>query len=173
MNRKTQFIELIQKNAAGIIIFFMVSSLFGYFYGRVTGSLIIKSFLTSSRRLSLILYRPATEFYTMRKLLRSENELERLSGYYALLDNNMIDEDYLLELYTLEPSIVVKRTIIWILGFSDDFDSVKKSYSKIYAKADPLIKNEILRTLRRNDKEYYQKFIEQHKVKSEILDFLK
>ncbi len=51
-------------------------------------------------------------------MLGSADEMKRLAGYYALLETDSIDVEFLVERYGMESSTVNRRTIVWLLGFA-------------------------------------------------------
>ena len=136
----------------------------GYFIGDVCGNLLIKRFVTDMNPFIYLLYRPAYEYIYTIKALASKNALERLNGYYSLLETKKIDEDFLIERYKMEETLLLKRSILFILGFSKNKDIVSAFLSKIYKDSPWRIKMEILRTIKRLDRALYIKFIADNKI---------
>ena len=128
----------------GLILFFV-----GFFGGKFGGKQLLKGFFsTGDIRLS-ILFTPSHEFFNTYQKINSYNEFDRLSGYYAMVDNNYINDDFLMKRYELEESEILKRTIIWILGFSKNKETISSFYSSIYNKSELRIKEEIMRSVSR------------------------
>jgi hypothetical protein len=145
------------------IIFFLFILSIGYTLGRVAGNHIVSGLL-EGKRFVLLLYRPPFEYLKTANLLYSSNELERLEGYYSLLDNKIIDSDLLIERYKQE-SELVRPVIIWLLGYSGDKDAVLKFVSDEYTNADARLKKEILKTMKRLDEVYFKNFASSKKIK--------
>lgn len=150
-----------------IIIIFL--SLSGYLIGTGTGKLLLKSLLFSKKSSPFLIYKPAQEFFTIYRYINSSNELERLNGYYALLDNRIIDEQYLCERFNIEKSTIVKRTIVWMLGSSPGAEDMLDCFNKIYSNSNISIKREILRSLKRADEKIFNEFVNENKISIEIL----
>ncbi len=140
----------------------------GYYWGRYTGSYGVQKLVSGGEGLLFLLFRPAHQFFHTYSMLNSNSEVIRLSGYYSLLDNNIIDEDFLMERYRDEGSIPVKRTIIWLMGFSDDFEKIKGYFNTTYNESHTEVKREILRIIRRRNPDYYKKFIVIKKVSKDL-----
>jgi hypothetical protein len=80
----------------------------------------------------------------------------------------MINNQFLMERYQNEENYVIKRTILWIMSFSEDSDSVLKFYASVFDKNDMLFKD-ILVYMKHVNLEYYKKFIEIHKIDKKLL----
>ena len=150
-----------------IIIIFLLFS--GYLIGAGTGSMLLKSILFNKKSSPFLIYKPAQEFFAIYRYINSNNELERLNGYYALMENRIIDEEYLCERLNIEESTIIKRTIVWILGSSSSADDILDCFNEIYSNSNDNIKREILRSLKRIDEKAFNEFINKNKISIEIL----
>jgi hypothetical protein len=118
----------------------------------------LKDTVLNSSAYSLFIAIPAVEYIDLYDLLNSNDELARLSGYYGLL-NGLLDDDFLIKRYKIEDNICSKRTIIWLLRHSANTGKVLQFYKSEYGKSDIIIKNEILRGMKRLDIFEYRSFI--------------
>ncbi len=143
----------------------------GYSFGRLTGTRAVKEMVTGGEGLFFLLLGPAHQFFQVYRMLNSNSEVIRLSGYYSMLDNNIIDEGFLRERYRDETSIPVKRTIIWLMGFSGDFEDMKKFFNKIYDESHREVKREILRIFQRRDPAYFKEFTRRKKGSGKLLKY--
>jgi hypothetical protein len=155
------------KNAATLVLF-PVLILMGFIAGRFVGKGLVTNLILKDSMFPLLLSRPVNQFYDMYILINSRNPYTRLSGYYSLIDNKMINNQFLMERYQNEENYVIKRTILWILSFSEDSDSVLKFYSSIFDKNDILLRD-ILVFMKHVNREYYTKFIEINKIDRKLL----
>ena len=153
---------------AATLALFPVLILVGFIAGRFVGRGLVTSLILKNSMFPLLLSRPVNQFYDMYLLINSANPYSRLSGYYSLVDNKMINNQFLMERFQKEENYVIKRTILWILSFSEDTDSVLKFYSSIFDTNDILSKD-ILVCMKRVNREYYTKFIEIHKIQRKLL----
>ncbi|RPI90901.1 MAG: hypothetical protein EHM32_11105 [Spirochaetales bacterium] len=138
----------------------LVIGVSGFGLGQVGGRALMKDFLTGGGRLVPLLYRPSFQHLTTAAMLGSADELQRLAGYYALLEGDSIDIDFLKERYGMERSIVTRRTIVWLMGFSRDVRSAVDACAGLYESAPPGIRKEILRSIKRLDRASYRDFME-------------
>ncbi len=154
--------EKINREKIFIIIFFLLILTVGYALGRVTGNRIVSGLL-EGKRFVLLFYQPPFEYLKTANQLYSSDELERLEGYYSLLDNKIIDTDLLIERYKQE-SELIKPLIIWLLGYSGEKEAVLRFISEEYASGDLRVKNEILKTMKRLDEVYLKNFSSSKKI---------
>lgn len=115
----------------------------GYGAGRVAGNRLVEGVVLGESRFPLLVSRPVGQFYDIYRMLNSRNPFSRLSGYYALVDNMMIDEEFLIERYGVERFPVTRKTILWALSFSENRRSVADFYRSVYGESDEEIKSEI------------------------------
>ena len=163
--------KLLEYKSILILLIISIILLFsGFFIGRSFGQYMFTDFLKGSSKLGLILYRPSLEYFTIFKLINSSDELERLSGYYSLLENRIIDEKFLNQRFLMEESILIKRTIIWILGSSESFIEIMEFYNKVYSGSNLQIKKEIIRIIKNRDEHYYHEFIKKNNIEKNVLD---
>lgn len=124
-------------------------ALFGYGAGHVAGNRLVKGVILGESRLPLLVSRPVGQFYDIYQLLNSGNPFSRLCGYYALVDNMMIDESFLIERYGVERFAVTRKTILWALSFSENSRKVAGFYRSIYGESDREIQSEIRGLMKR------------------------
>lgn len=158
-------------SAAGVFVLILIGIFaVGYFIGSGIGGIFTQSIITGDSRYLFLLYRPADEYLLMLQKLNSENRLLRLSGYYSLADYNKIDHQFLIERYKQEDSIPVKRTIVWLLGFAGNVDTVTDFFSHMYRDSPHNIKKEILTSMKRCCSEDYKGFVKAQKVSAKLLE---
>ncbi|MBN2039963.1 MAG: hypothetical protein JW864_07985 [Spirochaetes bacterium] len=145
-----------------LFFLFSVILIAGYFSGSLAGRSIVSSIITGKKSV-FFLYRIPLGYIVSAGLLSSEDELKRTEGYYALLDNNMIDPEFLIERYKRETGYI-KPLIIWLISFSKDKDPVLEFLSEEYQGADMRIKNGILDTMKRMDKSFFDDFVKLHGI---------
>lgn len=152
-------------------LFFMFSVILiaGYFLGIKAGRFIVTGAVTGSRYI-FFLYKLPFDYIVTANLLSSEDELKRAEGYYALLDNNMIDPDFLMQRYKKESGFI-KPLIIWLIGYSQDKNTALEFLSEEYAGADQRIKKEILKTMKRMDESFYDDFVKSHGIDADKIFF--
>ncbi|OHD69049.1 MAG: hypothetical protein A2W19_17510 [Spirochaetes bacterium RBG_16_49_21] len=80
----------------------------------------------------------------------------------------MINTQFLMERFQKEENYTIKRSILWILSFSDDTGDVLRFYSSIFSRNDPLMKD-ILVLMKRIDRDYFMKFIEKNKIDNTVM----
>jgi hypothetical protein len=152
--------------------FFFFLAGISYFLGSNIGYSLIENAMTERITALFILYKPAQSFQGAYRHLNSENELIRLSGYYFLLENQMINDDFLIERYAAETNEVNKRTLIWLLGYSSNQKAVIAFYNTIFQNSSLRIQKEILRSVQRFGDESVKDFIQKQKVSGDILEGL-
>lgn len=147
-----------------IKLFFLFSIILiaGYLLGSRAGKSIVSTAITNKRSV-FFLYKLPLDYIITANLLSSEDELKRTQGYYALLDNNMIDPEFLIERYKRETGFI-KPLIVWLMGYSEDKDTVLHFLSEEYQGAERRIKTEILKTMKRMDESFFDDFIKLHKI---------
>ncbi len=153
------------KTAGGIAGLCAVILLAGYGAGSLLGSSFMESILFGEARFPLLLSRPVSQFYDAYTLINSGNPFSRLSGYYSLVDNNMINEQFIRERYGREQFIVIKRTLLWALSYSQDSGKALRFYASVYTASDDSLKKDILRYMMKLDRKYYGGFVRENKVK--------
>jgi hypothetical protein len=156
------FIENFNRKKVNIVFVFLLILFLGYAFGRIAGNHVVSGLL-KGKRFVLLFYRPPFEYLKTANLLYSSEELERLEGYYSLLDNKIIDKDLLIDRYKQE-SELIKPVIIWLLGYSGDKNAVLRFISEEYTNADQRLKNEILKTMKRLNEDYFKNFTASRKI---------
>ncbi len=141
----------------------------GYRVGRLAGGRMLADILMKESSLPLLLSRPVSQFYDMYVLINSGNPFSRISGYYSLMDNNMIDEQFLLDRYRKEEIFAIRRTILWVLGFSHDTGMVMRDYAALFKEADEPMKKEILALMKRKDRAFYAKFVRNNRINEKMM----
>jgi hypothetical protein len=155
---KTTSLERI-KNGAGILLIMAAVMTAGFAIGRGVGSWFVEGVLLRQARFPLLLSRPVYQFYDIYTLISSNNPFSRLSGYYSLIDANMIDDEFIRNRYQQEQVPVIKRTLLWILGFSKNKSATLKYYTSLYESGDPETRKDILELMERLDPTYYTDFL--------------
>jgi len=161
--------HIISSSRVKILLFALSLSIIGYCFGNHLGSHIITRLISGENSFLLALYKPAFEYINTINLLESNNELKRLTGYYSLLDNKKIDVDFLIDKYKREELIYIKRSIIWLLGYSNKKRKAINFLSEIYKDASLRVKLEVLRSIKRIDRESFNKFIIDQKIDKDLL----
>lgn len=162
----------VQKSIRTLIPVFLLLS--GLLSGTIIGNHLIKDFLLNNKNWILLLYSPSFYYFTTAGMLNSDDELKRLAGYYSMRESNKIDIPFLMDRFNDEPALLVKRTLIWVIGCSREKKAALKNLSKIYDNSAPQIKKEILRSVIRIDRDkLLEEFIKQHKVDAGVLKQLK
>lgn len=87
----------------------------GYQIGSCGGRGALNRLYFKGGTLISLIYTPSGRYYESAALLSSSNELERISGYYSILEGAGFDEEYLKERYLAEDSSPAKRVILWVL----------------------------------------------------------
>ncbi len=131
----------------------------GFGLGQAGGRVLMRNFLTAGGRIAPLLYRPSFQYFATAAMLGSPDELKRLAGYYALLETDSIGVDFLIERYGMESSIVNRRTIVWVIGFSRDTRRAADACAALYKSAPREIRKEILKSMKRLNEGIYRDFI--------------
>ena len=143
---------------------FIASLLIGYAAGRMLGNRFVEDVVLQKARFPLLLSRPVSQFYDIYTLINSNNPYSRLSGYYSLVDNKMINEQFLMERFRREQNDALRGSILWILGNSSDRGGVVRFYTSVYDESSDTIKKRILGFMKRVDNDYYMKFIKKNRI---------
>ncbi len=138
--------------------------LFGYATGYSINAFFFSRFLGGGSGLMYLVYQPTFEHVYVRNRLYSDNDLIRLSAYYALFDYGRIDESLLMRRYTEESEPYIKRSLIWMLGYSANSRRVLHFFEKEYRASSPELQVEMLKSLRRIDAMLFDEFIRSMKV---------
>jgi hypothetical protein len=158
-------IHLQKIKAAGMIAVLSIALLAtGYGAGLLIGNRFMESIILKEGRLPLLLSRPVSQYYDVYSLINSNNPFSRLSGYYSLVDNNLVNVQFIADRYGREQFVVIHRTLLWVLSYAKDRDSALKFYTAVYKTCDDSLKKDILRHMMKIDKKYCDDFIKQNKV---------
>jgi hypothetical protein len=141
----------------------------GYGAGLLIGNRFVESVILREGRFPLLLSRPVNQFYDVYSLINSADPFRRLSGYYSLVDNNMVNEQFIADRYGREQIPVVRRTLLWVLSHSKDSGKALKFYASIYNTADNSLKKDILRYMLRLDKKYTEAFIRENRIERALI----
>jgi hypothetical protein len=143
--------------------------LLGYSAGRMLGNRFVEDIVLQQGRFPLLLSRPVSQFYDIYTLINSNNPFSRLSGYYSLVDNKMINEQFLMERFRREQNEALCGSILWILSNSGDRRGVVRFYASVYNDSSDAIKKRILGLMKRVDRDYYMKFIAKNKIDANLI----
>ncbi len=163
LNMKSSTIQRLKTRVGAFCALALFVSI-GFFIGWGAGNRLIEGMLLHETRFPLLLSRPVYQFYDIFNLLNSNNPYSRLSGYYSLVDANMIDPGFIRERYSREQVPVIRRTLLWVLGLSKDRDEALRSYVSLYDASDDDMKREILGMMKRLDPAFYGEFIKKNRV---------
>lgn len=147
-----------------IAIIALIILALSFLFGAGIGRFLLGRLVTGQDALAFVMSRPTREFVVISRLVNSRSELDRLSGYYALLDNGMLDTGFFAERLQKEISPVVRRTIVWILGFSGNREEALSVLSAAFDSAGPRIKREVLLSMQRIDEKYYNDFVQKKRA---------
>jgi hypothetical protein len=171
INTIVKALTIMQRNKSGAILALVIIALLasGLVAGRLLGLRLVESVVLNQNRLPLLLSQPVNQFYNVYSLINSGNMYSRLSGYYGLKDNRMIDEKFLTERFKTEKDPVVRRTLAWVLSFSEDPAPALKFYASIFPESDDSLKKELLRLMKRIDEAYYRDFVVKNRVNKALI----
>lgn len=155
------------KAAFFLLLFALLAA--GFAAGRLLGHRLVEGVILGRQRLPLLLSQPVAQLTDVYALISSGNYFSRLSGYYALRENGMIDHAFLAERFKTEKEPAVKRTIVWALSFSGDTAAVLNFYAAVYPESDDSLKREILKLMKRLDEAYYLDFAARNRVGKTLL----
>ena len=124
----------------------------------------MESILLREGRFPLLLSRPVNQFYDIYNLINSANPFGRLSGYYSLVENNMVNERFIADRYDREQLVVTRRTLLWVLSYAKDKRQALSFYASVYKNSDDSLKSDILRYMKRLDEKFYEGFVKENKV---------
>ncbi len=172
MKKITDYVKIEQFSIAKLkpVMTVLVIFVVGFGAGSLVGDFLIENYITGSGRLLLLITRPGYEYISVSNMLNSSNEVERLSGYYSLLDNKKIDTEFLIERYRREQAISNKRTIIWLLGYSKDRIVALKFFAREFKNSSNRIKKEILGSMKKISSNYFYEFIKEKKVDKRMIE---
>lgn len=158
-----------KRKKAGIILIVLLSAMAaGLGGGRLAGHVMLKNFVLNRSFLSVFLVRPVADYRYVMDLLSSDNEMDRLAGYYSLTSYGIADEKFLSERFKRESGEYIKRSIIWIL--SRDINSkVIQFYNNIYDESSRNVRKEIIKALYRYDEHVFSSFVDTHSVPIEFI----
>jgi hypothetical protein len=141
----------------------------GFMIGSCTGKGMISSLISGESRYPLLIGTPAGDIFKIYRLVNSENPLERISGYYALIDANMIDLDFLHERFLDETLSTSRLVLVKAISCSDKKKKMYDVLDAIYDKSEMPVKTEIVRTIYKN-KFSLKVFSQKHDIKQIEID---
>ncbi len=157
-----------RKQVVTILVVLLVSIAIGMGSGRLAGHVMLKNFVLNRSFFSILLVRPVAEYRHMMALLSSENEIDRLAGYYALVSYGIADRKFLVERFKRESAEYIKRSIIWIIS-RDMSSEVIEFYNTIYEKSSRNIKKEIIKAVYRYNEHELNSFVDTHSIPIELI----
>ncbi|HPJ34471.1 MAG TPA: hypothetical protein PK358_06525 [Spirochaetota bacterium] len=104
----------------------------GIFTGWLYGTSIINSMMKGEIGISTFVFLPSKNILDTYILLNSRNELNRLEGYYSYKESGLNDHEFLIKRYKIEKSVLIRKTIIWILESSGNDTEKLDIYKKLY-----------------------------------------
>lgn len=134
----------------------------GVFTGVISGGTIMSGFVSAGTRVPFVFFTPSLEFFNIYRMINSPDEMERLSGYYSLYEKKIPHVEFLSERFDDERSVTIKRTIIWIIGGSQDRAASVRFFERVFDLNDTSVKTEIIKSLKRYGKAEYDEFIKKH-----------
>ena len=129
------------------------------FLGFSCGNSTIKKFLFTKSIYPLFYPAYAYKYYSVVFLLNSPDMFDRLSGYYGLADMNNIDENFIFTRLDNEENPAVKKTLIWLLSYSNNKKSTFKQLEEKWDLQSDEIKLEVLQTLQKLDDKAFKEFL--------------
>lgn len=163
-------VEIIRKYRIYIIALLLL--LGGYAAGSRIGFHVIEEAVFSGGATVMMIYKPAYKFISMYRSVNDNDEMKRLQGYYSLLENNMLDTSFLFKRFEEEKQQVNKRTIIWLLGFSEEHAEVSDFFSTHYRSANSRMRKEMLRSLKRMSDDVFRDFVIRENIRGDFLEGL-
>ena len=163
-------IQTIKKYKIHIIALILLAV--GYIMGGRIGFYAIEQAVFSNSAAVMLLYKPAYKFINTYRYVNADDSMKRLEGYYSLLENNMIDTSFLFERYEEEDQQVNKRTIIWLLGYSEEHSEVSQFFSNHYRSAANRLRKEMLRSLQRMGDDVFKDFVNRENIRGDFLEGL-
>jgi hypothetical protein len=145
----------------------------GFLGGSAAGRGMLLGLFNSNASAVMLFFEPAMQYFVSFHMLNSSDEMKRLSGYYSLLDLDLIDSEFLGKRYEKEQNVAVKRTILWVLSYSDDHDEVFELFSALFPEEQDSLKREMLKSLKRMDEYFFLQFIEMHNIDTRFISDMK
>ncbi|MFW5770756.1 MAG: hypothetical protein ACOCX9_04915 [Spirochaetota bacterium] len=136
--------------------------------GRLLGNVMLQQLVLQQSSLSIFIVRPVAEYRYVMNLLSSENELDRLAGYYSLSTYGMVDNRFLEERFKREGSEYIKRTIIWLISNKMEKRNIH-FFSEIFKTTSRTVKEQILESIYRYDKNEFNRFIDENNVSTDLI----
>jgi len=114
------------------ITLLLVAVITGLLAGWLYGNRIVNHLLKGDIGMSTFMFMPSKNVIDTYILLNSGDELKRLVGYYAYREAGGNDLEFLYKRYTLEDSLLIKKTIVWIAERTHNTEEMQGFYKKLY-----------------------------------------
>lgn len=121
----------------------------GILVGLALGSILVRLYFSGGNPAIYLFTEPDAEYRYIRARMESASAEDRAVAYYALVEYDRVDPEFLIERYRSEKSPFVRRIIVWSLGFSGGGDDIAGFVKKAYPDSEPAVKKEMIRTLQR------------------------
>ena len=157
------------RSAKNIIYMLLVCVLLmaaGYGIGACAGRTVLTGLFSMKGSLLSMIYTPSAHYYESARLLNSENELDRIAGYYSLLDGTALDEEFLRHRFLKEGSVPARKVILWVLAQSVDSRAVFRVLEDIYDSADKGLQKKILAYMHETDARSCEQFMKKRGIEN-------
>jgi hypothetical protein len=122
----------------------------GLLVGGAAGTCMLRLYFSGGNPALYLFTETAGEYAYIQTKLRSGNELDRMTAYYALLEYGKLDSAFMIERFEKEQSIHLKRLIVWMMGQSGN-SGVTDYIRKKYNSSTPGLKKEMKKTMDRHN----------------------
>ncbi len=140
----------------------------GFVAGVAFQSKLMGDFLRGPGRMHALFLNPSLQHLTLRNRLNSNNELARISSYYALRDYGLLDAAFLAERYGEEEHVFIKRVLLKMIAGLENGVPLYNLCVVEYGRSGGELKQEMLVLMRNNPN--YAKFIEKTGIKTDSPD---
>ena len=146
--KKNIILYLKQRNIQLFCAAFFLLIIVGYIFGFLIGKNTILRLYSLKGSVVSFIFTPASNYYKSSILINSRNELERISGYYSLIDSFVLPEAaYLHECYLKEDSISAKKVLLWVFTRIENNQTSLDVLNSLYESADQDEKANIRKTI--------------------------
>ena len=157
-----------RKNIMAIILLCAVLFSVGLGIGRGMGRAVIWGFLIMKGSPMQVFFMPADRYINSARLLNSENELDRIAGYYSLLEGTALEQDFLKELYQKETYDPGRKIIVWVISQGKDKKAAFNTLEAVYDGSSDDLKKVIFAVMKELDSGLFESFLKE-KGKSKYL----
>ena len=123
----------------------------GFLIGSVIGTGLQKRYFSDGNPILYLFTETVGEYAYIQAKLRSENELDRMIAYYALLEYGKLDSSFLIDRFENEKSHNIRRLIVWMMGQTVKITEVEEYIRKKYKVSNQGIKIEMKKTMERHN----------------------